>query len=138
MTITLELAPELERQLQQAAAQAGLSPDVYIVETLRGHLLPAPRQQVDVQRLSSAESELLLAINHSLDGIAWARYHALVAKRQAETLTAEEQHELIELSDRIEAANAQRMSQLVELSRLRAIPLTALIQELGLKPSPNG
>jgi hypothetical protein len=137
MTITLELAPELERQLQQAAAQAGLSPDVYVVETLRGHLLPAP-QQADVQRLSSAESELLLTINHSLDGIAWTRYHALVAKRQAETLTAEEQHELIALSDRIEAANAQRMSQLVELSRLRAIPLTALIQELGLKPSPNG
>jgi len=139
MTITLEIAPELEQQLQQAAEQAGLAPDAYIVETLREHLmLPGDslaQHRPGIQHLSSTESDLLLKINHSLAEIGWARYHTLVAKRHAETLTPNEQQELIGLSDQIETANVQRMTYLTELARLRKISLVALIQQLGLKPS---
>jgi len=138
MTITIEMAPELEQQLQQAAAQAGLAPEVYIVETLRDHLALPAQQRSHVQPLSATESELLLKINHSLEGIAWARYHALVAKRRAETLTADEQQELIALSDQIEAANAERMTYLAELARLRNVSLAALIRQLGLQPPADG
>jgi hypothetical protein len=139
MTITIEMAPDLEQQLQDAAAQAGLEPDVYIVETLREHLahpdaVPA-RRPPDAQHLSAAEARLLLKINQSLDGIAWARYHALVVKRRAEALTPDEQQELIALADQIETANAQRMTYLAELARLRNISLPMLIQQLGLKPN---
>lgn len=139
MTITLEIAPELDQQLQQAAEQAGLAPDVYIVETLREHLmLPGgslAQHHPGVEQLSAVEADLLLKINHSLAGIGWARYHTLVAKRHAETLTPDEQQELIGLSDQIETANVQRMTYLTELARLRKMSLVALIQQLGLKPS---
>src|SRR5256885_2256807 len=62
------------------------------------------------------------------------RRSALIAKRQAETLTPDEQQELITLSDQIEAANVQRVEALAELARLRNTTLSALILDLGLKP----
>lgn len=139
MTITLEIAPELEQQLQQAAEQAGLAPDVYIVETLRERLmLPGgslEQHRPSAQHLSSREADLLLKINHSLAGLEWTRYRTLIAKRHADTLTSKEQQELIGLSDQIESANVQRMAYLIELAHLREMPVVALIQQLGLKPS---
>jgi hypothetical protein len=133
MTITIDMAPELEQQLERAAARAGLAPEVYIVETLRERLAhPQPRDAV--RRLSAREADLLLEINQSLAGIPWERYRILVGKRRTETLTAAERQELIALTDQIETANAQRMALLTELAGLRNVSLSALIQELGLKP----
>lgn len=134
MTIVIEITPELEHQLQQAAAQAGLTPDAYIVQALRERLTPARPSPAQMQRLSAAESRLLMRINQSLAGIAWPRYHGLIAKRHAETLTPDEQQELIILTDQIEAANVQRIEALAELARLRQTSLNALIRDLGLKP----
>ena len=56
MTITIEMTPELEHQLQQAAAQAGLTPDAYIVQTLRERLTPPQPSRDQTQRLSAAEA----------------------------------------------------------------------------------
>ena len=42
MAIVIELAPELERQIRQAAAQSGLSPDTYILESVQARLHAAP------------------------------------------------------------------------------------------------
>jgi hypothetical protein len=134
MTITIEMTPELEYQLQQAAAQAGLTPDAYIVQALRERLTPPRPSSAQMQRLTAAEARLLMRINQSLAGIAWPRYHALIAKRQAETLTSDEQQEFITLSDQIEAANVQRIEALSELARLRDTTVNTLIQNLGLKP----
>jgi hypothetical protein len=134
MTITIEMTPELERQLRQAAAQAGLTPDTYIVKALREHLTSTPQRQPTVERLPQQEARLLTQINESLVGIAWDRYHDLVARRHAEALSLDEQQELIALSDQIEAANVQRMTYLIELARLRNRPLDVLIRDLGLKP----
>jgi hypothetical protein len=80
---------------------------------------------------------MLLQINQSLSGITWARYHELVAKRKAETLTKNEQQDLIDLTDQIEIANAQRISYLIELAQLRKTPLNTLMHELGLKPTDH-
>lgn len=132
MTITVEMAPELEQQLRQAAAQAGLAPDVYIVETLRQRLTLSPPP---IERLAATEAQLLLHINQSLDGIAWSRYRDLVEKRQAETLTPAEQQELLVLTDQIELANVERMTHLVALARLRQTTLPVLIRKLGLQPN---
>ena len=135
MTITIELAPDLERQIQQAATQAGLAPDAYILEAIRTRLAQSQPAPASMPHLSEVEADLLLKINHSLSSITWSRYHELVAKRQAETLTPEEQQELIALTGRIETANVQRISYLVELARLRNTTLDALMAELGLKPT---
>jgi len=134
MTITIEMPPELESQLRRAAAQAGLAPDVYIVQTLHERLTSHQSAPADNQRISDTEAQLLMHINQSLAGIPWSRYHELVAKRQAETLTSDEQHELIALSDAIESANVQRIEYIAELARLRNTNVAAVIQAFGLKP----
>ena len=34
MTLTIEITPELEHQINQAAEKAGLSPDIYVLQLL--------------------------------------------------------------------------------------------------------
>jgi hypothetical protein len=134
MTITLEITPDLENELRQAAADAGVAPDVYILELLRQGLEQVARPRVGYKQLPRKEAALLQQINRSLSQIEWQRYYELVAKRKAETLTPAEQDELIALSDAIEAANVKRMEALTQLARLRKTTMRTLIAELGLKP----
>jgi hypothetical protein len=53
-------------------------------------------------------------------------------KRRAGTLTPEEYQDLLRLTDVAEAIQARRLQDLVELSRLRGISLSALMEELEL------
>ena len=48
-------------------------------------------------------------------------------------MTDGECEELLELSDRIEIIAAARAGSLVKLSQLRQVPLTQLMNELGIK-----
>jgi hypothetical protein len=134
VTITIDLAPELEQQIRVAAAQRGLAPAVYIAETLRQQMHQTTNTAVDAPRVSPRETELLLIIQASLSSIAWERYHTLIAQRQAETLTVDEHQELIALTDAIETANVARLQAVAKLAQLRHTPLTALLLELGLTP----
>lgn len=88
-----------------------------------------------LEKEPSRESDLLKEINLGLSPENWAEYHTLIAKRQAETLTAAEQQQLIEISDRLEVANVRRMKALIELSNLRGRSVDALMQELGISTS---
>jgi hypothetical protein len=129
-TITLELTPELDRQLRDEAAKQGLDPKHYILNTLSHHLGSVQRK---TNPLAHAEADLLQKINIGLSQETWDRYHALIVKRRAETLNTEEQARLIEISDRIEQANAPRIEALIELAKLRNTSIAALMQELGIK-----
>jgi hypothetical protein len=83
----------------------------------------------------SQESDLFQEINLGFSTDTWAEYHTLIAKRQAEILTENEQQQLIEISDRLEAANVRRIQALIELSNLRGQSLDSLMLELGIPTS---
>ena len=68
----------------------------------------------------------------------WDEYHVLIAQRQAETLTTDEHHRLIEISDQIEALNAGRIQALVQLAALRQQSLENVMDDLGIKPVVYG
>ncbi|MFQ5855665.1 MAG: hypothetical protein ACE5LU_08500 [Anaerolineae bacterium] len=129
MAITLELPTEFEAQIREEAEKADLDTAAYIVEALQEYLR---QTQTQPPHLSKTESELLQHINLGLSQAEWQRYHELIAKRRAETLTPDEQEELIAFSDRIEEANARRMAYLVDLARLRQTSLEAVMEELGI------
>jgi hypothetical protein len=131
MTIHLNVNSELERRLVKAADQLGLTPDMYIMRLLQREL----NNQAVSARLSSEESKLLKKINTTLSSAKWGRYRILLAKRDAEILTEQEQTELISLSDKIEEANVRRMKAVVELARLRKTTVPALMDTLGLSAS---
>jgi hypothetical protein len=86
--------------------------------------------------LSAAETDLLLEINQGISTELHQQYQTLKQKRDAENLTDPEREELLELSDRIEILAAERAGSLVKLAQLRQVPLTQLMNELGIK-SPN-
>lgn len=133
--ITLDLSPELEAQLRAEAAKQGLDPQRYILETLHTRL--AARQTI-TNHLPSAEADLLQQINLGLSADVWDEYYALIDKRQTETLTADEHHRLIAISDQIEALNVERIQALVHLAALRQQTLDDVMDELGIKPIVYG
>lgn len=129
MSMTLQLVPELEIQIRDAAKRDGIGPDVYVAKVLERHL--------HKQALTVAEPEaaLLAQINLGLSAQDWRRYYQLREKLEDETLQADEQPELIRITDRIEIANAKRIEALIKLAALRKTTLDALMDEFGLRPS---
>lgn len=93
----------------------------------------AATRQIAAPRLPTDEASLLQAINRGFSSDTWQRYTALKAKRGAETLTPQEQAELIALSDQMEEMNVQRMENVVQLARLRQASVDALMDDLGIK-----
>lgn len=85
-------------------------------------------------RLSREESELLLKINQGIPEKTRQRYHELIEKRQDETLVPDEYEELLVLTDQIETCDAKRIEYLADLAHIRNIPLTVLMDELGIHP----
>lgn len=136
MTLTLDIAPELESRLRREAAQKGLDPAGYVLKVL-GELLGKTRAG-STARLDAEEARLLLKINEGLPESTWHRYRELVARRQAETLTSDEHEELIALSDHIEEVHARRLGYLAELAGLRGVSLESLIEELGIRAPSHG
>jgi hypothetical protein len=65
------------------------------------------------------EAELLQKINQGLPPEIRKRYTELNAKLHEETIAPEERQELLELIDRIELADAERLQDLIELARIR-------------------
>ena len=124
--VTMELpSGELLKAVEQLS-----SPDLEQFAQQIVRLLARRRAPV----LSRTEAELLLEINQSaLPASLQARRDALVAKRQAETLTPGEREELIHLTDQLGELNVQRLEYLTELARLRQTSLAALMEDLGIQ-----
>jgi hypothetical protein len=129
-TITLQLSSELEQQLLSAATEQGIEPDLYILNTLQERFQTYPSA-------STTEAELIQQINIGLSPSEWEQYHALIAKRQAETLTPNEHQHLIATSDHLEKLNVQRVKALIKLAELRHQPLPELMESLGINSNPE-
>lgn len=128
MTVVQIQAHLSMEELLKAIGQ--LSPpelEIFVQSTL---ILRAQRQAPHVNH---AETELLRKINQGLPLSTQKRYAALIAKRRAETLTAEEYQELLKLTNDVENFEAQRVVCLTELAQLRQVTLEALMQQLGIK-----
>ncbi|HRW06740.1 MAG TPA: hypothetical protein P5121_16670 [Caldilineaceae bacterium] len=83
--------------------------------------------------LPQAEAELLQKINEGVSAKVRERYDELHEKMLDEALAPDEQRELIDLSDQIEYADAQRLHHLIVLAKLRNISVDALMDELKLR-----
>jgi hypothetical protein len=88
--------------------------------------------------LSSHEARLLRQINKGFSDSWWKRYHLLIDKRRAETLTRAEQRELLDLTDQLENREAKRMEALAKLAQLRQCSVTDLASKLHLSPKKDG
>jgi hypothetical protein len=128
MPITIDLSPELERQLREKALAAGIAAEDFVVHALAQRLEQSSGKSASPSHLSTDESLLLQEINQGLPEASWRRYHDLIAKRRAETLTEEEHAELKSLTAEVEMANVRRLEKLIALARLRQVHVKSLME----------
>ncbi len=129
MPIIVEMPPEMEAQVREAAEAEGVDAATFLREAAEAHL-----RQHDPARLLT-DSELLARINRGFPEAFWNRYRKLVARRRAETLTRKEQQELIGMSDQLEAMRVERLQYLMKLAQRRQTAVDALMTELDLRPT---
>ncbi len=131
MTLTIHLTPDMEARLLRHAANAGMDASEFVVSTLASRL-----EQTSAAGLHCGkdEAELLSAIGQGLPEQLWQRYRELGSRRQAASLSAEEHAELIGLSNLIEEDHARRMEYMARLATLRKVSLTALMEQMGIRP----
>jgi hypothetical protein len=130
-TIPIEVSTE---QLLQAVERLPASElDAFVAR------VNALRARREVPRLSQEETSLLLLINRArLEPDQQARFDELVAKRQDETISAEELQELIQVTDAIEQHDVERLEALRDLAQLRGITVPELMDSLGIKAPAYG
>jgi hypothetical protein len=98
-----------------------------------GHLIARRK----VAYLPERESQLLMKINKAISAPLQKRYEDLLTKNREETITPIEHEELLKIIDKVETKNAERLENLIELSRIRNISLDALMRQLHLNPLEN-
>lgn len=117
MALTITLQPEMEARFRDEAAREGLT-----------------IEQLATRRL--LEAELIWRIRTAAPEAETRELHRLLRRRKAKTLTEPEQARLQALLDEREQRAAQRLEDLTQLSRLRAMPVRHLMEQLGIRPIP--
>jgi hypothetical protein len=98
-----------------------------------GHLIARRK----VAYLPERESQLLMKINKAIPMPLQKRYEDLLTKNREETITPMEHEELLKVIDKVEVKHAERLENLIELSRIRNISLDLLMKQLHLNPIDN-
>lgn len=125
--VILNLSESAAERARQVASQSERRVEDVLIEWLDREAV-----KPQTETLPHAEAELLQRINIGFSEEWWKRYHALVAKRRAETLAPNEHQELMTLTDQLENANARRIANLIELAKLRNSSLDALMRDLDI------
>lgn len=120
-------------ELLQAVEQLG-TPDL---EQFVARVL-ALRARRAAPSLPPEEAALLIQINLGLPSEMRARLGQLNEKCENEALTEAEHAELLGLVAQVEALEVERIERLSRLATLRGVSLTALMDELGIRPPDDG
>jgi len=136
LSLTIELPEETLESLRAEARAQGRDVADLVAARLNALYGVASDRPIAAQVLSAAETQLLDTINAAFPREKRHRYGALVAARQAETLTEVEHAELMEITNQIETWNARRWKAIADLARLRGRTLDEMAAELQI-PSPG-
>ncbi len=128
--VEAQVSPE---ELLQAVDQLGMAD----LERFVSRVL-ALRARRAAPSLPPEEAALLVQINRGLPAALRARLGTLNEKREDEALTPDEHAELLGLVAQVQALEVERIESLSRLARLRGVSLTALMDELGIRPPDDG
>lgn len=93
------------------------------------------RAKKNTSVLSKKETELLKKINVSIPEETRKRFEVLKEKRELGTLTESENQEAVKIIDLMEIQQVERLTALLELSKLKNIPFRELGLKLGIFPN---
>lgn len=86
--------------------------------------------------LSAQETKLIKQINRGLPVELRKRCSQLAGRQKKGILTATEHEELLKLTHEAENRDADRAAALVELAKLRRLPVRTLMKQMGIKAPP--
>ena len=128
MPLLIDLPPEIEARVHEAAEAEGIDAATYVRKAMAAsHPFPAAPA-------SMTEKELVEEISRGFSEAFWERFRYLVRRREAGTMTVAEQQEAISLSDRTEARAVERLQCLIELSKRCGKSVQELMTEMGIRP----
>ena len=87
-----------------------------------------------VRQRQTNEADLLAVVQHPLPPEQQQRLDELRDRLESETLTDAERAELLDMIERIEAADVKRAEALLALAENRGVSVRRLLQDLGLEP----
>jgi len=90
-----------------------------------------------IHAIPQNESHLLLKINHPFPADLSQRYEALLRK-QRKGLSEAERKELLEINNRVENLEAEKVQNLAQLAAIRGIDIDELIEEMSLPKRTYG
>lgn len=132
------LSSKQEASIQDHLAVCDYCSDLLLsLEEFGASLEPGSRvsdSEVDQAYRNLVEAELLSRIHQEPPPALKRRYSVLCKRRDAGSLSPEEQEELIRLVDQFEHLQAARVEAIADLVGIRGIPLEDLLKELSLKP----
>ena len=94
------------------------------------------RSQPTASKLSAHETKLISRINRGLPEELSKRYGHLRQRLKKKLLTSYEHQELLELTREAETSDADRAAALLELAKVRRMPLRILMKQMGIQPPP--
>jgi hypothetical protein len=124
---TIQIQTSVE-QLLDAVAQLPADELASLTEKI-----VALRASHTAPHVEANEAELLLEINRDIPVNIRLRNNELIKKRMAGTLSGIELTELISLSNQFEEREAERVTALAALARLRQMSLSDLMTALGIQ-----
>ncbi len=84
------------------------------------------------------EQSLLEKINARMPLAMEQRFAQLIAKRDLETLTDVEYQELLQLTEKSEELQTNRLGYMMELAQLKGLTLPQVVKHYKLEPKPIG
>lgn len=86
-----------------------------------------------ISDISENETELVAKINGGPTRDVWEEFRFLCKKFRSRTLSEEEKITFKELNNQVEAWNVERLSYLIQLSRVQQKPLQQIMNDLGIE-----
>lgn len=130
MSLIIQLPETVEKHLRRKAAQKGVTVESYVAQVLT---LESNTTDLKDGNKDYTEDELLLRINMNIDPADLAEYYRLGARFQSGKITEEERQKLLQLSDLVEIAHAERLKYIVALAKIRKVPLEQVMYDLGIQ-----
>ncbi|NEQ96241.1 MAG: hypothetical protein F6K30_05890 [Cyanothece sp. SIO2G6] len=131
--ITLTLPDALAKRARDVAASTQRDLEEVLLEWIDRTSLQMPPSNT----VPPTEAQLLQRVNIGFSADWWSRYQALIAERQAESISEHHLSELIEMSEALEIANVERVQALSELAQVRGCSIEAVMDALGIRPNPE-
>jgi hypothetical protein len=129
MSLIIQLPVTTEHYLRESATREGMPLERYIAQLLTATSISKNTKK----KKPVTEKELLKHIQLDIQTDDLEEYHRLRTLFKVNKITETERENLIQLNDLIEIAHAKRMSYVLQLAKLRNIPLEKAMEDLGIK-----